>query len=156
MNEHLKSYRLSAAVEQDTYSLVQELALQTFRTPSQVVNDFIVKGILDSDVVLATTRKEFEAKVLANKSAELVRNLKKIDDFYDFKVNFWQICIVLSGKMAKKSSESSESEAFGDLISIIESFREDKPLLYEECCFIMRRTLNKEQRRLMLCDIVKA
>ena len=104
---------------------------------------------------MATTRKEYEAKILANKSAELVRNLKKIDDFYDFKVNFWQICIVLSGKMTKKSSQSPESVAFEDLISIIEGFREDKPTLYEECCFIMRKTLNKAQRDLMLCDCVK-
>lgn len=155
MNEHIKNYRLAAAVEQDTYSAVQGLALETFRTPSQVVNDFIVSGLLGCEVVLATTRKEYEAKILANKSAELVRNLKKIDDFYDFKVNFWQICIVLSGKMTKKSSQSPESVAFEDLISIIEGFREDKPTLYEECCFIMRKTLNKAQRDLMLCDCVK-
>lgn len=156
MNEHIKSYRLAAAVEQDTYTAVQDLALETFRTPSQIVNSFIVSGLLESETVLNTTRKAYEAKILANKSAELVRNLKKIDDFYDFKVNFWQICIVLSGKMTKKSSESPESVAFEDLIDIIEGFRDDKPILYDECCFIMRKTLNRAQRDLMLNDIVKA
>lgn len=154
MNEHIKNYRLAAAVEQDTYNAVQGLALETFRTPSQVVNSFIISGLLETDVILETTRQEYEAKVLANKSAELVQNLKKIDVFYDFKVNFWQICIVLSGKITKKSSESLESAAFKDLMTIIESFREDKPVLYDDCCFIMRKTLNKGQKELLLCDIV--
>ena len=150
INEHAKTHRLAAAVEQDTYTTVQDIALQTYRTTSQVVNSYIVKGILESELILETSKVEYDAKVLANKSDELVRNLKKIDVFYDFKVNFWQICLILGGKIRKNISESPESAAFRDLISIIEEFREDKPMLYEDCVVIMRKTLNKGQRELLL------
>jgi len=156
VNENPKNCRLAAAVDTKTFSAVHDLALETYRTPSEVVNSFIMSGLYETESILETTRKGFEAQILANKSAELVRNLKKIDDFYDFKVNFWQICIVLSGKMTKKALESPESAAFEDLISIIESFREDKPALYEDCCIIMRKTLNKSQKELMLSNSLKA
>jgi len=149
-DEHTKTHRLAAAVEQGTYTDVQSLALETYRTTSQVVNDFIVRGLLENEIMLGTSRLGYEAKVLENKSDELVRNLKKIDTFYEFKVNFWQICLVLGGKITKKNAESNESVAFDDLIMLIETFRDGKPDLYQDCCSIMRKTLTKTQRDLVL------
>lgn len=149
-DEHTKDFRITAAVDKDTYNLMQDVALETFRTVSQVANSYIIQGLHDNDTVLETTKREFQALILSNKSAELVRNLKNIDPFYDFKVNFWQICLVLGGKMAKNNSHSPDSWEFEDLIYLIELIRTEEPELYQECIVIMKRTLNKAQKALVV------
>lgn len=153
LDEHTKDYRITAAVDKQTYNLMQDIALETFRTVSQVANSYILQGLHDNDTVLETTKREFKALILGNKSAELVQNLKNIDQFYDFKVNFWQICLVLGGKMTKNNSHSPDSWEFEDLIHLIELIRVDEPELYSECVVIMKRTLNKAQKELVIGHI---
>lgn len=152
-NKHTKEYRITAAVDKDTFNTVKELALETFRTPSQVANSAILTYLLNESNVLKTTNSRFEVQILTNKSAELVKNLRKIDEYYDFKVNFWEICLNLSGKINKQTIKNTDDFAFHDFITILELIRTDKPLLYDDCIIIMKRTLNKGQRELVLNEM---
>lgn len=149
-NKHTKEYRITAAVEKDTFNIVKELALQTYRTPSQIANSAIIEYLLKDETLLKTTHRKYEVVVLTQKSAELVQNMRKFDEYYDFKANFWEICLNLSGKINRHSKKQTDDSAFADFIYIIELIRTDKPALYEECVKIMKRTLNRDQRDLVL------
>lgn len=147
--------RLSAAVDPETQTRVQDLALETFRTPSQVVYEFILRGLNEGDnstETLSTTKTKYEAQILANKSAELIQNLRNSDEYYDFKTNFWQICLILGGKMGKNSFQSTESNAIADLTMLLEAVRIENAVLYEECVLIMRKTLNRSQKDYLIPD----
>ena len=146
----LKDFRITVAVDRDTYNAVHSLAFRTFRTASSIGNTALLHYMENDEEVLESTSREFKVKILTEKSSELSRILRKTDEFYEFKVNFWEICLNLSGRMSKKSSHGTETHGFKDFIMVLESIRTTEPMLYEECCFIMRKTLNTKQRELVL------
>ena len=148
--DHTKEHRLSTAVDMKTYNIVQNLALELMTTKSQLVSRFVMNGIKESPEILNTTKREYSIKILTEKSDEFINNLRKMDEFYDFRVNFWQICLVLGEKLHRKSSQSSNKHAIQDLIWFCNIIQESEPELYEDCVRIMRRTLNKHQLELII------
>lgn len=149
-NDYTKEYRVSIAVDQKTYNLLQNLALELMTTKSQLGNLYIMKGLQESPEILNTTKREYSIKILTEKSDEFINNLRKIDEFYDFRVNFWQICLVLGEKLHKKSSKSCNKHAIQDLIKLISVIRDTEPELYQDCVKIMKKTLNKAQLDIIL------
>jgi hypothetical protein len=145
-----KDYRITVAVDKDTFNAVHGLAFRTYRTASSIGHTAILHYMENEEEVLESTSREFKVKILTEKSTELSRILRKTDEFYEFKVNFWEICLNLSGRMSKNNSHSTETHGFKDFITVLESIRTTEPTLYAECCFIMRKTLNKAQRELVL------
>ena len=148
--DHTKEYRLSAAVDKKTYNNVQNLAIELMTTKSHLIDRFIMEGLMGSPELLKSTQREYSIKLLTQKSDEFIQNLRKIDEFYDFRVNFWQICLVLGEKLHKKSYESSGKHAIQDLIKLVNGIRDVEPDLYTDCIKIMKRTLNKHQIELVL------
>jgi len=141
---------LSATVDQKTYNLVQNLALELMTTKSQLVSRYVMEGIKESPEILSTTKREYSIQILTEKSDEFINNLRKMDEFYDFRVNFWQICLVLGEKLHKKSSQSANKHAIQDLIWFCNMIKDSEHELYEDCVKIMKRTLNKYQLELII------
>ena len=148
--DYSKEYRLSTAVDQKTYNLIQNLALELMTTKSQLIARYVMEGLKESPEILGTTKREYSIKILNEKSDEFMQNLRKIDEFYDFRVNFWQICLVLGEKLHRKSSQSSNKHAIQDLIWFCNTIEETEPELYEDCVRIMKRTLNKGQLEIII------
>jgi len=149
-NDHLKEYRITAAVDKETYNAVQNLALETYRTASQVANAFIIKGLLNDEVVLRSTSRNFSLQILAIKSSELKENLRNYDEFYQFKLNLWEICLNLNGKIGNISSHGIGTCGFKDLIDLVNQIKETEPALFKECVPIFKKTLNKNQLEYIL------
>ena len=149
-DDHTREFRISAAVDQKTYNIVQNLALELMTTKSQLASRYIMEGIKGSPEILNTTKREYSIKILTEKSDEFINNLRKMDEFYDFRVNFWQICLVLGEKLHKKSSQSSNKHAIQDLIWFCNLIKDSEPELYGDCVRIMKRTLNKYQLELII------
>ena len=148
--DYSKEFRLSTAVDQKTYNLIQNLALELMTTKSQLIARYVMKGLNESPEILGTTKREYSIKILTEKSDEFIQNLRKIDEFYDFRVNFWQICLVLGEKLHRKSSQGSNKHAIQDLIWFCNTIEETEPELYEDCVRIMKRTLNKGQLEIII------
>ena len=149
MTDSNKNHRLTTAVDEQTHKEVSALAYESNKTPSQIVNDFVIQGLSNNPNVMKSTSRDFKIQLVTQKTDELVSILQNIDKFYQFKVNLWQICLLLSGKLGP-NTYSIDDPAISDIKDLMNSIKTTEPELYKECIYIMKFSLNKSLKNEML------
>lgn len=151
---HTREYTLAAAVDKDTYNDVKNLALETLRTPSQVVNEFILSGLINADgLVMKSTSRKYYARILSNHTSEMLRNVQNFDEFDAVKADFATFCLVIGGKIGQISEHGVGKHSIEDAMQIMSTIKSGDEVLYEECRLIGRKTLKKAQYELIFGTI---
>lgn len=149
MTDSTKNYRITTAVDKLTHDAVSTLAFESNKSPSQIVNDFVLNGLSNNPKVMKSTSRDLKIQLVTQKTDELVSILQNIDKFYQFKVNLWQICLLLSGKLGP-NTYSIDDPAISDIKDLMNSIKTTEPELYKECIYIMKFSLNKSLKNEML------
>lgn len=150
MKDHTKEYRISVATDKETYNAMNNLAIESMTTTSQLGDIFIKRGIIESDLVPLTTKRYFSLDILTQKSAQIVKNMQNYDEFYEFKRNINEICMILSGKYGVIYDDGVAGSGLKDLTDIIHTTQTQEPALFKECVKILNKTLNKSQKAIVL------
>ena len=140
-----KECRITFATNKDTFNIINNLALETMRTVSQTVDALVVDAMYRNPDILHSTSRNFSLQILTKKSEELLKNIEKMDEFYEFKRNLWEICLILSGKNGKISVHGLGESAFDDLCNLIGRIKGTEPILFNECLLILKKTLKQKQ-----------
>ena len=152
MTDSIKNYRITTAVDERTHIAVVALAHESNKSPSQIVNDFVLNGLSNNPGVMKSTSRDFKIQLVTQKTDELVSILQNIDKFYQFKVNLWQICLLLSGKLGPTTYNVGDP-AISDIKDLMSSIKSTEPELYKECIYIMKFSLNKSLKSEMLPQV---
>lgn len=150
MKDHTKEYRLTIATDKDTFNAIKNLAIESMTTSSQLGDNFIKRGIMESDLVSETTKRHFSLDILTQKSAQIVENMRNYDEYYEFKRNINEICMILSGKYGSIYDDGVAGSGLKDLTDIMHDTQTQEPALFKECLIIIKKSLNKAQRDIVL------
>ena len=150
MKDHTKEYRIAVATDKETYNALKNLALESMTTTSQLGDIFIKRGIIENDNIPQTTKRYFSLDILTLKSAKIVENMRNYDEFYEFKRNINEICMILSGKLGPIYEDGVAGCGLKDLTDIMHETHDKEPALFKACIIIINKTLNKAQKQLVL------
>lgn len=150
MKDHTKEYRLTIATDKETYNAIHNLATESMSSVSQLGDSFIKKGIIESELVPETTKRYFSLDILTKKSAQIVQNMRNYDEYYEFKRNISEICMILSGKYGSIYEDGVAGSGLKDLTDIMHTTKEQEPALYLACVKIINKTLNKAQKDIVI------
>lgn len=150
MKDHTKEYRLTIATDKETFNAMKNLALETMTTTSQIGDSFIKSGLIEHTRVPETTKRYFMLDILTQKSAQIIQNMRNYDEFYEFKRNINEICMILAGKYGVSYEDGVAGSGLKDLVDIMHTTKTQEPALYKECLKIISKTLNKSQKAIVI------
>lgn len=150
MKDHTKEYRLTIATDGPTFNAMKNLALETMTTTSQIGDSFIKSGLIEHVRVPETTKRYFKLDILTQKSTQIIENMRNYDEFYEFKRNINEICMILSGKYGVSYDDGVAGSGLKDLVDIMHTTKTQEPALYKECLKIINKTLSKSQKVIVI------
>lgn len=150
MKDHTKEYRLTCATDKETFNTVKDIALESLTTTSQLIDIWIKRGIILHEPVSPTRVRHFNMAIFTDQSEELMRKLRNYDEFYQFKRNIAEICLILNGNLGPIYEDGMAGTGIQSLIDLFNDVKVKEPALFKECIPILKKNLNKAQRDLIV------
>lgn len=150
MKDHTKQYNLSCVTDKETYNAVNNIALESLTTKSQLIDIWIKRGVIEHEPVDATTVRLFNLSLLTKKSETIMQNMRNYDEFYEFKRNVAEICMILSGRLGVIYESGIAGTGIKALTDLFNEVKSNEPELFKECIPILKKNLNKAQRDLIV------
>lgn len=150
MKDHTKEYRITIATDKATFNALKNMSIEHMTTTSQLGDIFIKRGIIEGVSVPETTKRLFSLDILTQKSQQIVKNMQNYDEFYEFKRNISEICMILSGKYGAIYDDGVAGFGLKDLTDLMHDTQTLEPFLFRECVKIINKSLNKAQKVIVL------